>query len=289
MIHQCDCANFNVVCHAGKRAVREERKRRRANRRQRSTTEPEPLPIDPIPFSISEHGARYRRQTGKCYPDGIQYILFILDTSGSIDKNEFDRVTKVLGDLILFFCRPIRVAVMTFDHEYFVEYCFNCHSNTCGGRGAAREAMRNVNYGFSREGTRYTHTAGAAQCVCDFMLSRTCGVDPVANCIDVIFLTDGQSNDPNRDVCSDIRCLHNRFGVNTFAIGIDDPSMAELDCISDANPGDYHLFNFLDFQEFEDVFNDIVEELSSGVRNPAGQPYTCIDPQKGLGIEFCLP
>lgn len=120
------------------------------------------------------------------------------------------------------------------------------------------------------------------------MLSPTCGVDPVANCIDVVFLTDGESNDPSRDVCSDIRCLHNRFGVNTFAIGIDDASLPELECISDADPGEYHLFNFLEFDDFYDLFRELVQELVTAAANPTSQ-YTCIDAQGGLGTDNCLP
>ena len=142
-------------------------------------------------------------------------------------------MTSLLGDLIVFFCRPIQVAVMTFDHEYFVEFCFNCHRNTCGGRSEARTAMRNINYGFNRDGTRYTHTAGAAQCVCDFMPPLRAVLTPSLIASRCSF----SSRTANRTtVCSDIRCLHNRFGVNTFAIGIDDASTAELDCISDADP-----------------------------------------------------
>ena len=115
-------------------------------------------------------------------------------------------------------------------------------------------------HGSVRGGIRYTHTAGAAQCVCDFMLSPTCGVDPTASCIDVVFLTDGKSNDPSREICSDIRCLHNRFGVNTYAIGIDNAHLPELLCITDddIDVGSLHLFNFHSFDDFEEAFHDVV-------------------------------
>jgi hypothetical protein len=280
------------ICHhvttpRGKRSAKEEL-RRPLNRRRRSPgTEPQPLPVNPIPFSIAEHGARYRRQTN-CLPNGMQHILFVLDTSGSISVSEFNRVTSVLSELVLFFCNPIKIAVMTFDHEYYVEFCFNCYDNTCGGRFGAMEAVKNIDRNAHRSGTRYTHTAGAAQCVCDFILSPTCGLDPTANCIDVVFLTDGKSNDPNLDVCNEINCLHNRFGVNTYAIGIDDASKPELECISEAVPGQFHLFNFLSFDDFEDTFQQLVDILLAGSLNPNGDPYVCIDPQAGVGIDPCI-
>lgn len=141
---------FLIYNGIGKRSVREERRPRIKQRR--STVEAEPLPIDPIPFNITEHGARYRRQS-HCSPNSIQHILFVLDTSGSISVSEFNRVTAVLSDLVLFFCKPIKVAVMTFDHEYFVEFCFNCFDNTCGGRVETREAIQNIDRNFARSGT----------------------------------------------------------------------------------------------------------------------------------------
>ena len=258
--------------------------------RRRSAPEPDPLPIDPTPFNVLEHGARYRRQQS-CQPDGIQHILFVLDTSGSISETEFYRVTNVLSELVLFFCKPIKMAVMTFDHEYFVEFCFNCFQNTCSGRQDTRHAFLAIVYGANRSGTRFTHTGGAAQCVCDVILTPSCGLDPAATCVDVVFITDGRSNDPNRDICTDILCLHNRFGVNTFALGIENYYYPELQCITDDDNnigGDaFHLFDFPTFDAFEETFQNLTAVLASGSSDPNGDPYVCIDPQHGVGTVAC--
>ena len=74
-------------------------KRPHINRR-RSTAEPEPLPVDPTPFNFLEHGTRYRRQDTDCKPDGIQHILFVLDTSGSIGQANFNKVKEALSLLV---------------------------------------------------------------------------------------------------------------------------------------------------------------------------------------------
>ena len=262
--------------------MREELKRP-INRQRRETVEPEPLPFKPTAFNVTEHGHRYRRQA-QC---STQYILFVLDTSGSVGLNEFNRVTEVLSELVLFFCSPIKVAVMTFDHEYFVEFCFDCFDNTCGGRLDARSAIKTINYNYGRSGTRFTHTAGAAQCVCDFMLSQTCGLPVAAGCIDVVFITDGRSNDPQLDVCQEISCLHNRYGTTTYAIGIARAYDKELECISDADPNSFHLFNFRDFDEFVITFNELVNKLLQGQVNPTtGDPYVCIG-TGGVGTSAC--
>ena len=35
-----------------------------------------------------------------------------------------------MGDLVLLFCNKIKVAVMTFDDQYFIEFCFDKYNNT---------------------------------------------------------------------------------------------------------------------------------------------------------------
>ena len=62
------------------------------------------------------------------------------------------------------------------------------------------EAKRYIHRG-QRNETRWTHTAGAARCACDYMPTSTCGLDAAAGCIDVVFITDSQANDLSRDVC----------------------------------------------------------------------------------------
>ena len=242
-------------------------------------SQPEPLEFDPTPFKFAEHGARYRRQQRPaCYPDGIQYILFVLDSSGSIGKQNFDSVTANLSSLIALFCKPIRMAVMTFDHEYFLEFCFDCFDNTCSGRAGAMTALRKINYHFGRSGIRYTHTAGAVHCVCDRMLHHElCGLPQNANCIDVVFVTDGKSNDPNLEICSELHCLHRRHGLNTYAIGIGNVNQVELDCITNYNLGYNSLFNFASFSAFVNAIEDVKTTLTR-VPSDGSDPYTCVDP-----------
>ena len=262
----------------GRRSVREEMKRPLPKRR-RSTAEPQTLPVDPTPFNIIEHGARYKRQANcQLGPDDFRYILFVLDTSGSVGTTDFNTVTTLLSQLTPLFCYPIKIAVMTFDHEYFVEFCFGEYDNTGRGRAAVGEAIGNILY--IREGqgpgTRWTHTAGAAQCVCNYMLSATCGLPVSAGCIDVVFITDGHSNDPSRNICEEIPCLHTRRGVNTFAIGIGGARLQELKCMVDPNLGldDYHVFDFLSFNEFANE----LEKIISLLLNAPTTGYHCLNP-----------
>ena len=187
--------------------------------------EPQPLPVDPIPFDYAEHarGIRYRRSSHNCYKNGTQYILFVLDTSGSIGPYYFEMVTETLSKLVHRFCKPIKIAAMTFSGSHSSEFCFDCYDNDCDGRDNARDAMRNITY---RGGL--TYTGGATYCVCNFMLTPACGFPDLVDlgedevrCLDVVYLTDGWSNGPI-PVQDAVNCLHNleNTDLNVFAIGI---------------------------------------------------------------------
>ena len=213
--------------------------------------------------------------------DEFRYILFVLDSSGSIGVTDFNRTIALLSQLVPLFCYPIKIAVMTFDHEYFVEFCFDEYDNTALGRILAGDAISNIQYIREGQGSsvRWTHTAGAAQCVCNYMLTGVCGLPVSTGCIDVVFLTDGQSNDPTLQICKEIRCLHDRRGVNVFAIGIGNFFMRELQCISDDDLGldDYHVFDFLSFNEFEEEFNTLLHLLLTSATN-GPDAYKCVIP-----------
>jgi hypothetical protein len=229
--------------------------------KKKSTTTPSPLPINPTPFNLKEHGAQYRRQRRSTES---QHLLFVLDTSGSIGEENFNRITNVLRNMLPAFCSKIKVAVMTFDHEYYVEFCFDEYENTVEGRASAGNAIGFIPYIRPRQGpgTRWTHTAGAVNCVCDRMLNSTCGLLE-SGCTDVVFITDGAANDPELDVCTEIDCLHDNPRVSTFVIAIGFLDEMKLECMRDntLGPQHYRIFKFEDFDEFENTFNDLLQIL----------------------------
>ena len=84
---------------------------------------------------------RRRRQT--CPSAGyIRYVLFIVDTSGSIGRLHFTRVTYLLALMSEKLCDHLRVAMITFGSDINLEFCFNCHTDRCG----IFEAITRVRY-----------------------------------------------------------------------------------------------------------------------------------------------
>ena len=227
-----------------------------------------------MPFEWDKHHHRFRRQTGSCE---TQHILFLLDTSGSIGSSDFTKVKNSVSEFVKLVCRPVKIAVMTFNHNYKIEFCFNCYDNTCHDRINTATKIQNIPY---RGGL--THTAGAARCACNVLLGQSCGLDPSANCIDVVFITDGRSNDPTRRICSEVRCLHNRAGVNTYAIGIGNNVLqSELNCITESSNAN-GIFNFQSVDEFNNAISGIVQRLRDSAINSAltgsENQYQCLNP-----------
>ncbi|XP_064402099.1 uncharacterized protein LOC135347910 isoform X2 [Halichondria panicea] len=283
--HQSQCLQFWDESR-GKRSTQEEDSSRLESNKHHAPKHHAPKhhapkhhdPV-PRPFSVSEDGHRFRRQTNKCDPNDNQHVLFVLDTSGSIPMDTFRRMTDVVADLTTLFCKPIEVAVLTFSHKFFLEFCFNCFETDIFGRIKAAEAIRNIPYRGNVAGkVGYTATGGAAKCVCDQLLDSSCGVEFADNtCVDVVFITDGYSNDNNFEICDEVKCLHDHFlNLNTYSLGVgnyDTPSArSELKCIQDSS-NDQSLFTFETFEEFFDQLKEVEEELA----DPANTEHTCTD------------
>ena len=227
-----------------------------------------PEDSNPKPFVWKDDHELFRRQVRSCESQDIQYILFLLDTSGSISITDFQRMTTAIGTITTLYCKQIQIAVMTFDHKFELEFCFNCFDNDLFGRQSMSTTIKNIQH---RRG--FTHTAGATQCACTNLLHQSCGLPYSASCIDVIYITDGKSNDPNLEVCQEIQCLHSRGNVNTFAMGIGNFNSAEIQCIAQSS-NDFNVFEFESFTEFEEVLREVVELLilSNG-------QYSCLNGQ----------
>ena len=233
-----------------------------------SDTEPEPLPVDPVPFDFAKHGARYRRQSVHCGPNDTRHVLFMLDTSSTVREPNFVEVTETLGKLVRYFCAPIKVAVMTFSHEKQIEFCFDCFNNSCAGREEAKNAIQRIEY---RGGG--TFTGEATDCACRRMLTSQCGFSEFdldsTRCLDVIYVTDGRSNGA-RDVCNDevMNCVYdlNNTDVNVFAFGVGDfkkfpARLEELNCITRDNETHVGLstkiYTLQNFKRFSMAVDDL--------------------------------
>ncbi len=223
----------------------------------------------PIPFDWKQHHTRFRRSHRGC-DIGARYVLFVMDTSGSIGATDFERMKVALSSLSKLFCGDAKIAVITFGHVLHVDFCFDCVG---WDKYLAAEAFQHIKY---RHGWS-TRTGSAAQCVCDVMLNEQCGLPTTESCIDVIFITDGHSN-AGLDICETVQCIHNYTNsrgdktIVTHAIGIGNHiNENELNCIAD-NSGLTHLHpylkeKYLDFRDFETGIQEVADRIIADIIN----------------------
>ena len=227
--------------------------------------------------AIDRHYRRQRRHSpSNCCND--RYVLFMLDTSGSIGRNTWHNMVNNLSMLVPTFCDNTKVAVMTFSSEVHIEFCFNCFdTSNMTHLYSMKNAISSLPY---RSG--YTSTGSAIKCVCENILTTSCGLpseEEYRECpapIDVIVITDGLSNG-HIDVCEAAKCLHNQafYDINVFAIGVNNFDQVELDCIVNQHDLNEHsIFYMSSYKEVDDLIKEIIVLLIS--TDPSDY-MSCID------------
>ena len=230
--------------------------------------------IIPEPFDFNYHlnaaqAHRRRRQTATC---NDRYLLFMLDTSGSIGNKTFTRMVKKLSELISFFCGNTKVAAMTFGSHVYHEFCFKCNSIN-----RIKEAIANIPYHGG-----WTHTGEAVKCACDNILTIPCGLPKRREyriCpapIDVVIVTDGNSNG-ELDVCEEAKCLHSHplYDISTYSIGVGVRSNEyELNCIEDPDNDDdvNHFINVDNFVDLEELIEKVIVYLTTPIDSDSDTP-----------------
>ena len=215
-------------------------------------------------LSQMAHRARVRRQA--C--GQTRYVLFIVDTSGSIGSGVFETVKRVIADISETLCDYLKVALITYSSDINLEFCFNCNNNN---RRDIKNAIMRARY---RSGL--THTTDAIKCACEQILTSQCGL-PQSGIftpnIDVVLLTDGYHNGPCRkNLDKELQCLHGKSNINTFGIGVGRTVHQSVVKLTKGN-GD-HIFRVDNFQQLQELLKFI--KLLLAIPGPDGQPkYKC--------------
>lgn len=146
---------------------------------------------DAVPFDLNTHFSAItnyhlnRRMTGK-----KRYVLFILDSSGSIGSAELAKMKSILSNLVPFFCKETKFAVMSYGDKIERNICFSCDQDR-----EHNTQFQNVLLSIEYHRGSSTRTGDAIQCACNYMLQAGCGYYDEADSItDVIVITDGHYN-----------------------------------------------------------------------------------------------
>ena len=131
-----------------------------------------------------------------------------------------------------------------------------------------------------RGGGKRTHTGVATRCVYDYILDpNRCGVNTSSDCLDIIYITDGQSNGPLKypQTCNESICLKNHPDwcghVNTYAIAIGDHvNRDEIACLTQND--EESVFNLNNIKDLKRLVQIAQEKMFYPDLN---SPYTCVD------------
>ena len=208
---------------------------------------PNPFDFDGHLSAITTHRNKRQANSKK------RYVLFILDSSGSIGSAQFTLMKEVLSELLPLFCGNASFGVMSYGAKLEKDICFNCDQTD---RGKLYQALRSIKYHHGGS----TRSGDAIRCACDYMLSRSCGYFNEPNSItDVIFLSDGHSNS-GENVCSATNCIAD--GVNVISIGVGNKiDYDELECIEGDNGASSHIFDVEDLSGLKDLLAAVVKFL----------------------------
>ena len=208
----------------------------------------------PNPFDFDMHlsaitSDRHKRQLYS----KKRYVLFILDSSGSIGSQDFNTMKNVLSDLLPLFCGNTVFGVMSYGAKLERNICFNCKQSD---HFKLQQALRSIQYHYGPA----TRSGDAIQCACDYMLSKSCGYYNEPDAItDVIFLTDGKSN-KGVDVCTAADCIP--LGVNVISIGVgNNVNYKELECIEGDNGAAPHIFDVKDLGGLKQLLDQVIIDL----------------------------
>ena len=219
--------------------------------------------IVPTPFDLDKelsHIKKAHRQKRQGSNQKDKYVLYILDSSGSIGKDVFKNATDIMAQFSLFYCKGTKIAAMSYSTSVHRNYCFNCDQTATVIRYNAIKDIEYLN--------DFTATGDAIKCACDYMLNSPCGFPRItgqnAPELDVIILTDGHSNH-GRNACSAADCWSFFFNINVFPIGIGDKvNYQELDCIKGRTVNGANPFSLRDFNELHDLLKKVKRRSKKG-------------------------
>ena len=218
--------------------------------------------IIPMPFDmnkeLSQIKAHRQKRQGTNKKD--KYVLYILDSSGSIGVNNFTNMTNVMAEFSLLYCSGTKIAAMSYSDTVHKNYCFNCDQTNTSIRYKVIKSISFLG--------QNTASGDAIQYACDHMLNSPCGFPRISGQnapeVDVIFITDGRSNQ-GKNVCKAAKCWSSFHNIKVFPIGIGSKiHYWELDCIKGNTAYGISSFCLRDHEELVTLLADVKEESKGG-------------------------
>jgi len=193
-------------------------------------------------------------------------IVFVLDSSGSIPSDQFEKAKKAINVLVESFCPSKfgnqvtsagskQISVVLFDSTVTTEVDF---SESSKGVGYLQDKILSIRH---RKGS--TATGDALSYVKNKVLGK--GSSRLTNpkvSTDVIVVTDGQCNRNCRVLGTEANAIRKMgHGVNVFAMGVANARACELEIMTGKGSSmAYGLGDFRNFDRFATAVKEIAQE-----------------------------
>nr|XP_054590673.1 collagen alpha-1(XXII) chain [Nothobranchius furzeri] len=209
-------------------------------------------------LALTLHSERAEAQRAGC--KNVHYDLaFILDTSSSVGKENFEKIRQWIANLVESFDvapEKTRVAVVRYSDRPSTEFILGQYRTL----EDVKKAARNIRYTGGN-----TMTGDAISYTTTNIFTERNGARPSAQGLQrvAILLTDGRSQDyvlePSKAAA--------RAGIRMFAVGIGEALREELEEIS-AEPKSAHVFHVTDFNAIDKIRGRLRRRLCENVLCP---------------------
>uniref|UniRef100_A0A674K4Q5 VWFA domain-containing protein n=1 Tax=Terrapene triunguis TaxID=2587831 RepID=A0A674K4Q5_9SAUR len=183
-------------------------------------------------------------------------LVFILDTSSSVGKEDFEKVRQWVSNLVeTFEIGPdkTRVGVVRYSDRPTTEFDLGRYQT----REEIKKAARNIKYYGGN-----TNTGDALRYINTYSFSKEAGgrpSDPPIKKV-AILLTDGRSQDYVMDAATAAR----KAGIRIFAVGVGEALKEELDEIA-SEPKSAHVFHVSDYNAIDKIRGKLRRRLCERV------------------------
>ncbi|XP_062911509.1 collagen alpha-1(XII) chain isoform X1 [Mobula hypostoma] len=194
----------------------------------------------------------------KCSAIAVADLVFLVDGSWSVGRANFNRIREFIYSLVSAFeigDDKTRVGIVQYSSDTRTEFNLNTYNQ--------KVDVLNAVTGLPYKGGN-TMTGDAI----DFLVKNTFTEEAGARKSYpkiAIIITDGKSQDP---VSENAEILRN-IGVEVFTLGIKGAELEELQTIA-SPPLEKHVFKVADFDRIQDVQNEIIGRVCSGVEEQLG-------------------
>ncbi|CAL1574935.1 unnamed protein product [Knipowitschia caucasica] len=217
----------------------------------------ESIPIfGQVTIQSSNSSGRVRRpQTDaqKCSVSAIADLVFLVDGSWSVGRENFQHIRSFIGALAGAFdigADKTRVAVVQYSTDTRTEFTLTQYTR----RGEVLQAINTLPY---KGGN--TMTGEAIEYLLNNIFTESAGSRDGFPKVAMI-ITDGKSQDPVEEHARRLR----NIGVEIFVLGIKGADEDELREMA-STPHSKHVYNVPNFNQIQDVQKKIISEVCSGV------------------------